>query len=695
MSKSTLKYAMHCVWVSLLSPSLAALSAAAHGQAASRPQTPSPTPTLAPVVVTATPLGSDLFDLVTPASVLEGARLRERMAPTLGEMLADEVGVSASGFGPNASRPIIRGLDGDRVRILQNGVGALDASATSVDHAVATEPLTTERVEILRGPATLLYGGNAVGGVVNVIDGRIVTERLGKSVEGSLDLRYGTAANERSEALRLRASDGRVVLSVDGFNRRTGDLKIPDFARSRRERERKPLAAGETEVRGSLVNSSSASDGGGLGLSVLHDRGYNGFAFSQTSHRYGTVAEPDVRIGMQQSRYEFAGEQRSDGFLRAIRYKAAYSDYQHVEYESFTQPATTFTNKGFDSRLEFVHNRVGVFEGAFGVQLQRFRFAALGDEGFLPRTNTAATAAFLYEEATFGAAKFTAGLRAESVEVGAEEDARFGGARTRRFAPKSGSLGALYTVARDYAVFSNVSYTERAPTYQELFANGRHIATRAFEVGDRELKLERSMAFDFGLRKRGGPLTGTVNVFYNRFRDFVTLVPNGTDDGDPVNPLPVFDYRHVPAVFRGLEGQLAYIAYERAGRRLTVDLRGDYTRARNRDTGEPLPRIAPHRFGGGISYQVDRTTARLDLMRVGAQNRVAENELPTDRSTMLNATISHTLRSGGAPGAGTEWTAYLRGVNLLNQEARSHTSFLKDVAPLSGRGVVVGLRGSF
>lgn len=647
---------------------------------------------LAPVVVTANPLESSLFDLAPSATVLEGQRLRLRAQSTLGETLGTEPGVTSTYFGPNASRPIIRGLDGDRIRILQNGVGMLDASAASFDHAVSVEPLLIDRAEIVRGPATLMYGGNAVGGVVNVVDGRIARERF-RGVTGAVEARYGSAASERTQVGRVDVGNGQLMLHADVFRRHTGDLRVPDYVRSARLRERSPLPADE-EPRGRIPNSASLSDGAGVGASAVWDKGYTGVAASQYNSRYGTVAEPDVKIGLQQRRYELAGEIREIGsFVQALRYKSAYSDYQHIEYED-TQPGTTFNANGHNSRVELLHAPIGPMKGAFGLELQNFRFAALGDEAFLPRTRTQAVDAFIYEEIQLGALKLSGGGRLDRVDVRSSDDPAFGPSERRKFSPRSGAFGAVYALPQGYAVALQTSYTERAPTYQELFANGAHIATNAVEIGDASLRKERSQGVGVSLRKRTGVVTGAVGAFYNRFRNFVALTDTGAiDERDPADPdddLPIFAYRAVPAEFRGVEADAQWRAYEGAAGRLVLELRGDYTRAKNRDTGEPLPRIAPMRIGGAIAFQRGGLSARLDLLRAARQSRTATNELPTDGYTMVNATIAHRLRV-----VRTEFEVFLRGVNLLNEEARLHTSFLKDIAPLGKRGVVLGVRAGF
>lgn len=654
-------------------------------------QTP-PSPTLSPVIVTATPIGSELFELVAPASVLEGPQLRLRTQSTLGETLGTELGVSSTYFGPNASRPIIRGLDGDRIRVLQNGVGVIDASAASFDHATSVEPLLIDRAEVVRGPATLMYGGNAVGGVVNVTDGRILTESL-RGGRASVEARFGTQASERAQVARVALGDGLLGLTADFARRHSADLRIPDYARSARRRESAPRAA-EQEPRGRLPNSGLLSDGAGLGTSFAWNKGYAGLSSSQYNSRYGVVAEPDVTIGLQQRRYEFASELRDVGsFIKALRFKSAYSDYKHIEYEQ-TSPGTEFETKGHNTRVELLHRQIGPMQGAFGLELQQSRFSALGDEAFVPNTRTQQADVFVYEEASLGAVKLSGGMRIGRTDVRALEDARFGEAETRRFTPKSGALGALYSFNPAYAVAVQGSYNERAPTFQELYANGPHIATNAFEVGNRSLGIERSYGLDLALRKRAGSLTGSIGVYYNRFRNYIGLFDSGaTNERDPADAdddLPIFRFLAVPADFRGVEGHLRWRAIDTSSGRLSLESRIDTARARNRETGQSLPRIPPLRFGGAVIYELGGWMARLDLMRASKQDRVSTNEVPTDGYTMLDAAVSYRVRLGSSQ---MEW--FVRGTNLLNVDARLHTSFLKEIAPLGRRGAMIGVRASF
>lgn len=316
------------------------------------------------VVVTANPLGSGLFDLVPPVSVLGGRELSLRRESTLGETLNGLPGVSSTYFGPNAGRPVIRGLDADRVRLMQNGLGMLDVSALSPDHAVPLDPLVIDQVEVVRGPAALLYGGSAVGGVVNALDNRIPQEPISGSA-GRAETRFGGPDNQRSGSAVLEGGNGVLAVHADVFQRTSDDLKIPEFARSSRLRAQSPQA---DEPRGRLRNSSASADGGALGASLTFDRGYAGLAYSGYNSEYGTVAEEDVRIDMKSKRWDFAGEMRDIGtVITRVKVRLGYTDYEHQELEA-GQVATTFLNKGREGTLEAAHGKFGPVTGVFGVQ---------------------------------------------------------------------------------------------------------------------------------------------------------------------------------------------------------------------------------------------------------------------------------------------------------------------------------------
>ena len=403
---------------------------------------PSPAPTtLAPVVVTGNPLGSTA--VATPSTVLTGDELVMRRGSSLGETLDGLPGVSASYFGPNANRPIIRGQDGDRIRVLSNSGASLDASSLSFDHAVPIDPLVVERIEVLRGPAALLYGGSAVGGVVNAIDNRIPRNPL-QSLSGAGEVRFGGPANERGASALMETGGTGYALHADAFWRKTDDLRVPEFDR--------PLGDGTTERRKRISDSASDAKGGAFGGSAVWDHGYLGAAVDTYRNNYGAVAEEGVVIHMKRNKLALAGEVRDmGGFISTLRAQFGYTDYVHQEVEGSGEVGTTFKNKGSDFRLESVHAKTAVgsgqLEGVFGLQGESATFEALGEEGFVPTTHTRQLAAFVLEQWKLGnGLQLSAGARYQHDRVRSDGDAdpaevKFGPAQAHSFSPTSASLG--------------------------------------------------------------------------------------------------------------------------------------------------------------------------------------------------------------------------------------------------------------
>ncbi|MEK7949486.1 TonB-dependent receptor [Luteolibacter soli] len=663
-----------------------------------------PTP-LDEMVVSAAPDERSLFDLMQPASVLKGQDLLLNQQPTLGETLSREPGVSSTYFGPGASRPIIRGLGDDRVRILQNGTSILDVSNVSPDHAVASDPLSMQSVEVVRGPATLLYGPNTLGGVVNMIDGRIPTERFaGRWPSGYFSSAFGSADDSEAYSGALEFGKGPLVFHLDGFSRETEDLAIPGFARSERLRATSPLAPGEIEPYGILPNSATESRGAGLGASYIWDKGYFGLSYSGVDSLYGTVAEPDVTIDLRQRRWDFRGAFHEPvAWLKEVEYKFAYTDYTHTEFEG-AEPGTEFRTEGYNGRVEFQHAPLGLLEGAFGVETRHDDFSALGEEAFLPPVENDVNSLFFFEELPFDKLRFQFGARGDFQQNQTDPNPLFGPGIEKNFDAFSTSAGIIYNPAPDYAVALSLAYTQRPPTYVELFANGPHVATGSFEIGDPTLETEDAFSVDLSVKKKAGRVTGSAGLFYYRFNDYINLAPTGgtvtLPDGDA---FPVFAYDAVAADFRGGEIETTFHLLEPveaaadakspatgSKQRLDLTLRADYTRAENRDTNEPLPRIPPFRTLASLDYECGGWSARLEGQFAAHQDRHDQNELPTDSYFLVNAALGYTLAMGD-----TTTTFYLKGVNLTDEEARQSTSVLKDIAPMAGRGVVAGVRTEF
>jgi iron complex outermembrane receptor protein len=643
-----------------------------------------PDVTLKEVTVTGNPLGSS--DLVAPAAQYSGTGLLLRSQTTLGETLSGTPGVSSTYFGPNASRPTIRGLDGDRIRILSNSGATVDASGLSYDHAVTSDPISVERIEVLRGPGALLYGGSAVGGVVNVIDNRIPTEPM-DGVSGRADLGFATANRERGGGLMVEGGNSRFGLHVDAFDRNTSDVQVPIQLAC--------TQGGVTSYSNHICNSASHVRGGSVGGSMFFDKGYLGASVSTYRNDYGTVAEDEVTIGMRSNRYTVEGEVRDlGGLISSIKGQASHSDYTHTEFDAGS-PGTVFANQGNDYRIEARHAKLGPLQGVIGLQGENTRFSADGEEAFAPHSRTSSNAIFAFEELGTSWGKLTFGARTESVRVeslGNPLIDRFTAA-TRNFQPVSYALGGLWNVAPEWQLTSNLSRSERAPKDYELFANGPHIATGAWELGDSTLNKERSTNLDAGVQWKRAHDTFKLSAFESRFANYISQQSTGVVHDLDGTPLPELAYQQVRARFHGAEAG-GNVRLLDGGSVVDLELRSDVVRATNLDTGEPLPRIAPWRAGATLAWSRGDWGARLGFDHFARQDRVPAGELATDAYTLWNAAVTLRMPVGRA---NVLW--YARLDNATDQLAYSATSILTQTvpgkAPLPGRSFKVGMQASF
>ena len=636
----------------------------------------------AEIVITGNPLGRDTTTV--PVHSLGRADLLERGQNTLGETLNGLPGVSSTFFGPNASRPIIRGLDGDRIRVLSNSAASLDASALSYDHAVPLDVLSTDRVEVLRGPAALLYGGSAVGGVVNVIDNRIPRAPV-LGVLGKAQLQVGTGNDERSLAGLLEAGHERLALHVDGFDRRTGDVRVPIALDC--EKPGSPTNARR------ICNSASQSRGGALGVSTFWGDGYLGASVNTHQSDYGTVAEDEVTIGMKTTRYALEGQVRQlPGLFQSVKARLSHTDYQHTEFEG-AEVGTVFANKGQDLRLEAQHRPVAGWQGVWGVQAESSRFSAVGDEAFAPLSRTRSQAFFVHEERSTSWGQVTAGARWESVRVeslGNPGLDRFDeGIGSKKFTPLSMAAGAVFPLSTSWLMTGHAALTQRAPKDYELFANGPHLATQAWEIGNKELGLEKSKSLDVGVQWKAGPHSFNVTGFVSHFSNFIGLMNTAEVQDD----LPVQRYLGVKAQFTGLEASGRQRLWQGAS---TFDLewRADSVRATNNSTGEPLPRISPMRVGATLIHGRGPWRAKLGADWHAAQKRVPNGSVATEAYTLVNASVSYRQKLDTMA---LNWFARLD--NATDQLAYSASSILTSTAfgksPLPGRSFKLGVQATF
>ena len=642
------------------------------------------------LAVTGNPLGVGSDELVVPVSVLNGRELSLRREGTIGETLNGIPGVTATQFGPNASRPVIRGLDGERVRIMQNGIGILDASSLSFDHAVGVDPLIIEQIDVVRGPAALLYGGSAVGGVVNAIDHRIPKEQL-KGITGRAETRFGGPENTRNGAMVVDVGNGQFAIHADVYSRKTDDLDIDGYAVSRRKSE---TDGTPRENRGKLVNSSAEGDGGALGAALTFENGYVGASFSTLNNNYGVVAEEAVRIDMKSDRWDIASEFTGleNNLINRVKFRMAHTDYEHRELED-GEVGTTFLNHGIEGSVEAGHTKINLgnglaLNGVVGFQFNNTNFEALGEEAFVPGVNTQNKALYMYEELPIGEKlqhKITFGGRLGHATVDSKDNINFGAGQNNSFNPNSVALGGLYSINQNWSLTSNLSHNERAPSYFELYANGAHVATGQFEVGNTNFKEEKSNGVDAQIRWKDAKNAFSLGAYYTRFSNFIGLFETGNLIGPVGEELPEAQFRAVPAVFKGLEfeGKVGLTD------QLTLNLRGDYAHAKEKRTNDYLPRIAPLRLGAGLQYQLNSFSAKLDVLRAFKQDNTADNELATDGYTNVSALVAYKLPTK------LNLELFAKANNLLNDEIREHASFLKDIAPAGERSLMIGLRSDF
>ncbi|NOT89104.1 MAG: TonB-dependent receptor [Lysobacter sp.] len=667
---------MHNSFRYVRTPLFVAICLAASVANATEPSTMSdprhdPAEELDTIVVTANPLRLTAEALSQPVDVLAGEQLDQAKSATLGETLDKLPGVQTSNFGAGVGRPIIRGLDGPRVGVLSGGLSSQDVSTISQDHATAVEPFLADQIEVLKGPATLLYGSGAIGGVVNVVDGRIAERRLDETFGGRAELRYDSVDNGRTAMARVDASgaDGALVLHADGVYRDQDDYDIPD---------------------GKQRNSFVETRTGALGASYIGADGFIGVSASRYDNRYGNPGEPGdpsageggVSLDMLQNRFELkTGINRDFWIFDGLRGSFASTNYEHTEFEG-AAVGTVFTNDANEGRLELTHKPIANWTGAIGFQTGDRVFEAVGEEAFVPRTKTRSRGLFWMEHGQWDALQVDLGVRADRVSSDAA------GLRRRSFTPMSLSAGALWRFNDAWRVTLNLDRAERAPAEEELFADGPHAATASYEIGEPGLREERANQAEVGLHYHGARFEAKAALYATRFDGFIYLADTGTfTPPEPgADPLPIRQWSQADAKFQGMEAE--FIAHLLDNERGKLDLRafGDHVRG-ELDSGENLPRVVPSRFGVDLNWNADRWRVALGATRVMRQNNVAPDETATDGHTLIDA---HFAWHWDVNDYGGE--VFVDGSNLGDVDARVHTSFLKDNVVLPGRNFGLGVR---
>ncbi len=648
-------------------------------------------------------------DVLAGVSVLSGAELARDLRGTIGETLIRQPGVSATSFGPHASRPILRGLQGERVRVLTDGIGSFDVSNTSVDHAVAINPLTAERVEVLRGPAALLYGSSAIGGVVNVIDARIPHRVPDEPVHVEGIASYGTAANERTVSGRAEAPLGRgFVVHVDGSWARSGDLRTGGHILAPALRA-EALASGDAGIaglaglKGDLPNSAARSWEVAGALAYISGGGDIGVSLNHIDNLYGVPVRfalvpgeeaEQVRLHMKQDRADLRAELHAGGgFIDRIRLRAGFADYRHAEIDEHGIAGTRFLAQGLEGRVELVQARRDGWDGVIGAQLLARDMRIVGDEKFLPKNATTQLGLFALQSLDLGDVRLEAGARYEHGRVTAVADADLGsGPAVRSFDALSFSAGASYALLPGWRLGLTVGRSERAPSAEELFARGPHAGTQAFELGSPDFGKETNWGAEASLRGQGTGYAVTLNAYHNWFNGYIydTLVPDAACEavlppGGALD-LPCFQYGQAKARTWGFEAQGSATLARWGDTDLLLDAQADYVRARIVGAG-PAPRIPPLRIRGGAELGNDRWTGRVEIEHSFRQDRVTLLEPATPGFTLVAASLTW------RPVAGSDATSItLSADNIFDVAARCHASVLKDYAPLAGRDVRVTAR---
>ncbi len=651
-------------------------------------------------LIISTPLTESTANTALPVSILSGDELRMKASSSVGETLKNELGISNQSFGPGVGQPVIRGMTGSRVHVLQSGLGSLDVSSLSPDHANSTEALWAERIEVLRGPATLLYGSGAIGGVVNVIDNRIPDSIPDTVFEGAFEQRYNTVNEGKSSAFKVDGGKGVFAWHFDGFYRDSIDQQIADNA-----------IAGENDG-GRLLNSNTRAKSGTAGFSIIGDMGFVGFSINHLDNNYGIPLgahheEEDghhgdddhgaeVRIDLKQTRYDMKAEIKDPfKFADTLRIRLSYNDYQHTELEDGAA-AVVFNNEGFESRMELIQKPWAFFDhGVLGVQTKNSEVSALGEEAVIPKADINSFSFFTMQDIHTEHLTYEVGLRVEQQWVDPV------GLAEVSHTPVSFSTSALWSVTEQDSVKLTFSRSERAPDVQELFSDGAHHGTGTYNRGNANLTLEASHNIELGFHFDHDLFQANFNLYQNWVLDYISQTNNGQlfneHDETFVNNcppddecMPVFDAEQQDAEFQGFEAQVKIPLLSTDYGYLNSELFADYVRGQF-SNGDDIPRMPPLRYGMQLGWESSDWATQLRMTRAEKQENPGLNETETDGYWLLD--LSANYRVGIAEYA--EMLLFVKANNLLDQDIRHSVSYLRNSSPEAGRGAEMGLRIEF
>ncbi|MBL6986273.1 MAG: TonB-dependent receptor [Methylobacter sp.] len=651
-------------------------------------------------MVVNTPLSNSISKSARPVTVMSGDELRTKIGTTIGDTLSNEPGITSQSFGAGVGTPVIRGQSGARVRVMQNSLGNNDVSSLSPDHANGVEPILVERIEVLRGPSTLLYGSGAIGGVVNVIDNRIPEQMPDKLLGGAGEQRYDSATNETSSALKLEGGKSGVAYHVDGFYRDQGNSHIGGSAIDENAaRITDPSLNIVSNPNGLVDNSKARSRGGSVGVSTIGDAGLIGVSINSLEKNYGIPPDGSggapITIDLNQTKYDFKG-QLNQPFAGAekLRMKFGYTDYKHVEMDAGVA-ATTFLNKSYESRLELEHKPIGIVDGVVGFQSVNSQFAALGAEALVPRTDIESYSLFAVESVVIGDVTYELGGRGEWQTLTPETG------NSLSYQPISGSASALWDITDQHQLSLAFTHSQRAPQIQELFSNGVHEATHSYELGNANLNKELSNNLDLGYRYNADWMAAELNLFHNWVGDYIYQQRTGSvfdRDNETIaaacpagaSCIPVLASRQTAAIFKGFEAQTMFPLMQNRYGAVDLTLFGDYTRGTFEQGGD-VPRMPPLRYGLQLSYEKNDWSTNARLTRGEAQNYPGEHDSKTPGYLLLNVGTQYRMASIGD----SEMLLFAKAKNLLNENIRNSTSYLRNFSPESGRSAELGIRVSY
>ena len=609
--------------------------------------------------------------MVDPSNIMNGRELSIKRESSIGETLTNMPGVSNSSYGPSVGRPVVRGMDGDHIQILQNGLGNLDVSSLSADHGVSIDPLIIEQIELIRGPSSLLYGNGISGGVINAVDHRIPKEAF-TGITGRAESRYESVNRGKSNAAVVDLGTSSFVIHMDAYNRNTENLSIPDYAIS------KYLSINDaSHGKGTLLNSSSNTYGGAMGASMIFDNGYAGLSFSNHNSNYGSPKEDTVRLDMESNRLDFSSELKElPSFFNRIKVRMSNTDYQHSEIDSGVIQ-TTFKNTGTEGSFEFGHKELYGLNGLIGFAFDNSQFKSIGNESFAPNSQTISQSIYMLEEYKFNQHKISFASRRAQHQIDSIQN--------KDFSTNNASIGDEYILNNLWAVKTNINHLERAPSYYELFANGVHAATGQYIVGNSSIKNEISNGIDFNIKRKDVANTTSISAYYNYFNSYIGLFNSGNVKNVNGKNWDEAVFKSVKASFKGIELESKQLVTDN----LTANIRTEYVIAKNEDTGAYLPRVAPLKMGIGSTYQKERYSLNINLLHAFAQNKLSANELKTDAYTNLSLLGTYQIP------VKYNIELFTKANNLLNEDIRDATSYIKDIAPQGGRSIMFGLRGDF